>query len=129
MAITVLGNHGPAFQNRGGPQGVSRVGKPTSVGYVSVTGDAGDIFVLGLSDFVISDLNQGVFFQAPNGVGLEFTLGEISAAVSDNPNVRDSVPWGNALSVTGNDIVESQIIFTAVKITFTAKGTLYIGAR
>lgn len=129
MTASARGNYGTASMGHGA-SGVGSAGNvPVGMGWLSVVGKAGDVFYGQLSSIVTGDINQGIFFQAPAGATVEFTLAPISMVFSDSEAQRDTVPWGNSLTVPAGSITPAGLLFTAFKLTFTAAGEVYVVTR
>lgn len=131
MAVKVLGNRSVGYlghHNIGG-HGINN-NKQQGLGWTCiVASEAGDEYVVNLSDLTIGDVNFGIFFQSEAGCSIDFTLCNSSLAEDLDPQVQPSVLWSNTLAVPANTIVPGVVLFTCCKITFTAPGALYIGIR
>ena len=129
MSVTVNGNHSKAFlgtaSSGNGTQNV-----PQGMGWVAVTASTiGDTHVVQLSSLVMSDITQGIYFQSEAAASVQFTLANSALATSRDPAINASTVWGNTTPLTAATIVKAPVLFTCVKITFTAPGTVYIGVR
>ena len=130
MSITVIGNHSRGYLGHGiRGNGVQNV--PVGIGWCSITAsEAGETHVFQLGSVLIGDLNQGSFFQSENGASAQFTLCNPGMSTSLDPNENGSTLWGNTLAIpAGGQIIKSDLVYTACKITFTAPGTVYVGTR
>lgn len=132
MTVKSLGNHSKGYLGHGiGGHGIAN--KPQGLGWDSiVASEAGDVYYVQLASLAIGDINQGVFFQSDNGATVDFTLCNSELAMDADPLVQPSVLWGNTLLVpSGGAIVTTPtlLMFTVLRITFTAPGVVYIGVR
>jgi hypothetical protein len=129
MSVTVNGNHSKGYLGRGSTgNGVQNVVQ--GIGWQAATAsEAGDVAYLSLTGAFLSDINQGIFFQAESSATIEFTLCNSGLAASIDPTVQASVLWGNSLSLPANTITKAPVLFTVCKITFGAPGTVYMGVR
>src|ERR1700682_5415813 len=133
MTAKVTGNTGGT--NYGGPGGVGQRSTPDgSIGWTCISGAAGDVAYLRAVDVTSLDkVQQGWFFQA-NGtpspsVTVEFTCAEGNWATNQDPAVQLNIPWSNPLALTTTTITPATVAFSAIKITFTNPGELYIVCR
>lgn len=131
MAVKVLGNHSVGYlghRNIGG-HGVNN-NKQQGIGWdCFVASEAGDVYVVNISDLIMEGINYGVFFQSEAGCTVDFTLCNSSLAENLDPEVQTSVLWSNTLTVPANTITPGDVLFTCLKITFTAPGAVYVGMR
>lgn len=129
MTVTVLGNHSKGYLSESaGGNGIQNV--PAGMGWVAVTGSAaGDKAVVQLTTILTGEINQGVFFQSETGASVDFTLFNPGAATSPDPLVAAAVAWGSVLALPAGQIVKAPVLFTCLRLTFTAPGTVYIGVR
>lgn len=128
MTVRTIGNHGS--NRRLGSQNLGLGGQhiPVRISWVSISADtAGDVYVWDISNIGSMDINQGIFFQPTAAMTVDFTLSPLNIALDPDPAVSAGATWGNSLDLTAPDIVRSALLFTAIKITFTEPGTLYIG--
>lgn len=134
MVAKVTGNRGST--NYGGSNGVGQRTTPDgSIGWVCISGsEAGDVAYLRAVDVTSLDkVQRGWFFQA-NGtpspsVTLEFTCAEGAWAINQDPAVQAMVPWANPLALTTTTITPATVAFSAIKVTFTNPGEVYIVCR
>lgn len=132
MTVQSLGNHSKGFLGHKGIGGHGIANKPQGIGWDTlVASEASDVYVVQLGSLVIGDINQGVFFQSEAGATVEFTLCNSELATNLDPQVQASVLWGNSLTVPAGGAIVSPgvLVFTCAKITFTAPGAVYLGAR
>jgi|ERR1700682_5129285 len=134
MVAKVTGNR--STTTYGGANGVGQRMTPDgSIGQVTVSGSAtGDVAYLRAVDVTSLDkVQRGWFFQA-NGtpspsVTVEFTCAEGNWATNQDPAVQLNIPWSNPLALTTTTITPATVAFSAIKITFTNPGELYIVCR
>jgi len=133
MAAKVTGNRGGTLY--GGAGGVGQRSTPDgSIGQVTISGKAGDFALLRAVDVSsVGDVQQGWFFQA-NGTPspsatVEFTCAEGAWACNPDPEVQANVPWANALDLTTTAITKAPVAFSAIKVTFTNPGEVYVVCR
>ena len=132
MTAKSLGNHSKGYLGHGiGGHGIAN--KQQGLGWDSiVASEIGDVYYVELASLVIGDINQGVFFQSDGGATVDFTLCNSELATNRDPQIQTSVLWNNSLTVpSGGAIVTTPtlLMFTALRITFTAPGVVYIGVR
>lgn len=127
MPVAIQANSGR--DSRGGSAGIGTQAQPNGLGWVGMAGKAGDQIVIPLQDLTTSDINQGIFFQSSAAATLEFTLINVATAVTRDPDLKTSVLWTTPLVLVAKAITPCSLLFTAVRITFTAAGELYIGVR
>jgi hypothetical protein len=133
MAAKATGNRGGTLY--GGAGGVGQRSTPDgSIGQVTITGQAGDVAYLRAVDVTSLDkVQRGWFFQA-NGTPspsatVEFTCAEGAWACNSDPDVQANVPWANALTLTTTTITPAEVAFSAIKVTFTNPGEVYVVCR
>jgi hypothetical protein len=134
MTAKTVGNRGPYVR---GLSGVGIAQSPnTSLGWVVVVGKPGDISYVDVAGLNRSQTNLGYFLQGGPTVTAtaEFTLANTELATNQQPAAQAMVPWSNSLSVNSTiqlvaDSGGYPLAFTAIKITFTTAGEVYIGAR
>jgi hypothetical protein len=133
MAAKVSGNRGGT--QYGGSGGVGQRSTPDgSIGQVTISGQAGDVAYLRAVDVSsMGDVQQGWFFQA-NGTpspsaSISFTCAEGAWACNPDPAVQAIVPWANALPLTTTTITKAPVAFSAIKVTFTNPGEVYVVSR
>ncbi len=127
---TSRGNYGAAHMGQGasGVGGANNV--PVGMGWLAIAGKTGDTFYGQLSSIVTGDINQGIFFQAPAGATVEFTLASVGMVFNSSAAELATVPWANALTVpVGGAIVNAPVLFTVFKLTFTGDGEVYVVTR
>jgi hypothetical protein len=128
-AITIIGNHGPAYRNGVTPSGVAVPNvADVGMGWTAVIANDAGQSLIALNSLVRGDINVGVHFQGTAGVKVSFTLANTASALSSNPDVQDSVTWSNEITM-GADIVPAEVLFTALKVVFDGPGELYIAVR
>jgi len=133
MAAKVTGNRGAT--NYGGALGVGQRSTPDgSIGWVCVSGQAGDVAYLRAVDVTSLDkVQQGWFFQA-NGTPspsatISFTCAEGGYATNPDPAVQANIPWANTLTLTTTTITQTPVAFSAIKVTLVNPGEVYCVAR
>jgi hypothetical protein len=125
----VVGNHRRGYLGHG-TNGVGGQVVPVQLGWLAVTGKVGDTAFIQLSSIVTGDINMGVFFQSEAGVTVDYTLCNPGIACSPQPADQQSTMWNGAQVIPANDITPAKFnVFTAMRITFTSPGTVYVGVR
>lgn len=145
MAAKIIGNHGSYLMHGLSGVGTENVADP-SIGWVAVSGRAGDYIVLSAADIhgVITSagVQRGYFFQGDGSATgtVKFTLANAGWAKSTDPAIQAQVAWADpptaptaltspAISITGDTIFWYAGAFSALKVTFTAPGIVFIVAR
>lgn len=125
----VVGNRGHYLN------GVSGVGKAVlpdgTIGWNAVVGKSGDVAYLAAASVHSNDrVQQGYYFQSGAGATVDFTLANANMATDASPGAQDNVQWANTLTVANDGtIVKAEVCFTAIRITFTGDGEVYVLAR
>lgn len=130
MSITLSGNHSRGYLGKGS-RGQGSQNVTVGIGWLMATAsEAGDVAYFQLGDLLANNnLTQGVFFQSEAGATIDFTLCNPGLAMSPDPDDQASVLWTNSLTVPTGTITPADLVFTCARITFTAPGTVYVGAR
>lgn len=124
MTVSVLGNNAPGYKGAGAT-GIGAANLPAGLGWTSLSSNqAGDTHVV-FSIGIKCDISLGYYFQSTAGATVEFSLGG-TGMLQESP---DDGPWTDPLALPANDIVRAELICVAMRITFTAPGQVYIGAR
>jgi hypothetical protein len=93
-----------------------------------MTGKAGEVGLIALSDILPVGMNQAVYVQSEVAAVIDFTLCEPGNVVNSNPDVQDSVMWDGAQAVTAKKMTKLDWpVFTYIRVTFTDAGTIYVG--
>ncbi len=126
---TILSNHSSIAYGPG-IRGVFNQRVPVNMGWVSISGKAGDVAFIQLSSLVIGDINQGVFYQSEVAATAEYTLCNPGLTQDMSPEAQAAVLWTDSQDIAANQMVKADwSVFTSVKITLQGDGTLYIGVR
>jgi hypothetical protein len=118
---TTLGNHIPP---RGLSTGSGRAGMRTPYGRVTVSGKAGEVKIIPISDIVSLNGPDAKFVaQAITGeVAIQVTLAPPDLAT----NPANTTIWVNNTAVQPGAIVALPFVGTAYKVIFTNDATVYI---
>jgi hypothetical protein len=130
MTVKLVSNRSSYF--RGGVDGIGGRNLPDGIiGWVGLTGKAGDVAYLSAADCTSTNkVDQGYYFQAIGGVvTVDFTLQNVATALNQDPTIQDGVDWCNAEPVTPGTILQSDLGFSAIRISFAADSEFYIVCR
>lgn len=133
MAAKIIGNR----RGRGGV-GVQNL-PMANVDWVAVIGQAGDVAFVGCSGFNShpTHLSYSVQGDGKATASVQLTLANEASATSADPDVQAGVPWDSTAvpDVAADTKITPLVVngvsvgFTALKVTFTAPGTIYIFGR
>lgn len=134
MTVKSIGNRGAYYSGSGNfPQGNGiRNVSDLSIATMSLTGALNDVVYIPANMLTVGGkLYQGYAFQSDCGCTVEYTLQNAGLACSTDPNVQATVKWANSLTVPNTAVITASTvnIFSAIKITFTAAGNVYIVGR
>ena len=104
--------------------------KAIQFGWVAVSGKAGDVIFVDASEIPVKygAANLGTFFQSSAAASVAFTLCHPEEACNPDPAVQAGVIWGSTKAVPSGDIQGVTFGYTAIRVTFSAAGVVYIGA-
>ncbi len=128
MTVTTLGNHSKGFLSESANgNGIQNV--PVGMGWIAATAsEAGDEVVIQLTSLLAGQLQQGIYFQAEAAATVAYTLFNPGLAASPDPLDQASVVWTADVAIAPG-ITKAPVLFTCMRITFGAPGTVYVGAR
>ncbi|EMI5828666.1 TPA: hypothetical protein ACH1LG_004710 [Salmonella enterica] len=129
MAAKITGNHAPY---RNGLAGIGAASVPQGlIGWVgAVSEKADDVLYLPITECAGNNTRPlGFAFQlvGSGSATVQFTLQNAGLACDPDPAVQAAVKWVDGptpITLTGNGpIVQSDMPFSALKVTFASKGT------
>lgn len=122
----VYGNRGPYYYR--GAQGIGGSNELVIGSWLSVSGAKDDVVYISVNDVSNYEMQMGCYIQATGDVSIDYTLQ--NPAIACDRNSQDTTFWGNTQAVTAQDIVQSSaVLFTAIKITFTAAADVFFYTR